>query len=72
MTRAGAIVSMWLLLSGGIREAAVARPRAALAFLAFYLALAALTSLAVWLALDEGEAPRPTSPRRDDFFAEYE
>jgi hypothetical protein len=64
MTRTTVIVSLWLLLSGGIgdRVLAAGRSLSPVRLLFFYFAVTTLTALALWLQLENDEAPRRNLP----------
>jgi hypothetical protein len=64
MTRATVIVSLWLLLMGGIGDAVLAADRSPLRLLAFYLTISVLTSLTLWMQFREEDAPRARRFRR--------
>ncbi|MFL5274365.1 MAG: hypothetical protein ACJ79E_20070 [Anaeromyxobacteraceae bacterium] len=59
-------MSLWLLLSGGIADrvlAAAARsPAAPVRLLLFYLIVTALTVVALWVQLENDEAPGRSFP----------
>jgi hypothetical protein len=58
MTRVSAIVSVWLLLTGGVGDAVLgsgAHPR--LGLLLFHFAASALTALALWVELARDDPP---------------
>jgi hypothetical protein len=57
--RASAIVTMWLLLLGSIRDALLAGGRSPSRLLLLYLAVTALTAVALWVEL----ADRPATGR---------
>ncbi len=63
MTRATVIVSLWLLLTGGIGDAILQSERSPLGLLAFYFVISILTALALWLQF-KGDAPRAGRGRR--------
>jgi hypothetical protein len=66
MTRTLMIVSLWLLLCGGIADRALASaagsPAAPLRLLLFYLIVTALTVVALWVQLEDDEAPGRSFP----------
>ena len=63
MTRASVIVSLWLLLTGGIGSAVLSGEHSPLRLLVFYFAISILTAVALWLQLKE-EAPHAEDDRR--------
>jgi hypothetical protein len=71
VTRATVIVSLWLLLTGGIGDAVLQGERSPLGLLAFYFAISILTALALWLQF-KGDAPRAGSRRRRERFYHYD
>lgn len=72
MTRASVIVSLWLLLTGGIGDAVLSGERSPLALLAFYFGISLLTALALWLQF-KSDAPRAgASRRRRERFYHYD
>ncbi|GEJ56415.1 hypothetical protein [Anaeromyxobacter diazotrophicus] len=64
MTRASVIVSLWLLLTGGIGDAALTGDRSPLWLLAFYFGISLLTAGALWLEYRDDDAPRAGLSRR--------
>ena len=66
MTASWMIVSLWLLLSGGIADrvlpAAARSPAAPVRLLLFYLIVTALTVVALWVQLENDEAPGRSFP----------
>lgn len=60
MTRVSIVVSMWLVMTGGIGDAVLAGSGARWPLLALELAVSALTAVALWVALDgppDGDDP---------------
>ncbi len=73
MTRATVIVSLWLLLTGGIGDAVLLGDRSPVRLLAFYFAISLLTALALWLQFRDDDAPRAGSSRhRRERFYHYD
>ncbi|HVI75974.1 MAG TPA: hypothetical protein VM683_13400 [Anaeromyxobacteraceae bacterium] len=64
MTRATVIVSLWLLLTGGIGDAVLIADRSPLRLLGFYFIISVLTVLALWTQFREDDAPRAGMSRR--------
>jgi hypothetical protein len=64
MTRATVIVSLWLLLTGGIGEDVLVADRSPLRLLGFYFIISVLTALALWMQFREDDAPRAGMSRR--------
>lgn len=64
MSRASVIVSLWLLLTGGIGDAVLRGDRSPLWLLAFYFGTSLLTALALWVQFRDDDAPRAGMSRR--------
>jgi hypothetical protein len=73
MTRATVIVSLWLLLTGGIGDAVLQGDRSPFLLLSFYGTTSAMTAVALWLQFrDEGAPSSGLSRRRRNRLFKYD
>lgn len=63
MTRISIVVSMWLVMTGGIGDAVLSAGRARWPLLALELAVSALTVVALWVSLDGAPTPDDAAAR---------
>jgi hypothetical protein len=66
MTRASVIVSLWLLLIGGIGSAVLSGEHSPLRLLVSYFAISILTAVALWLQFKEEASHAEDARRRRD------
>jgi len=64
MTRASVIVSLWLLLTGGIGDAVLFGEHSPIRLLAFYFTISILTAVALWFQFRDDDALRAGMSRR--------